>query len=66
MTNPPSRSVTEVGPGDFVKVGSQWERIVSNSAHGAQRTPREWTVTTERGSYGMYSINRYAKAEDMK
>lgn len=66
-TSAPSRSVTDVGPGDYVKIGSHWERIRSNSAHGAEQTPRSWTVTTEGGgSYGMYGINRYAKAEDMR
>lgn len=62
----PSRSVTEVGRGDYVKVGSRWERIESNSAAGAPRTPRDWTVQTEGGTYGMYGINRYAKAEDLE
>lgn len=63
----PDRSVTDVGPGDYVKIGSHWERIAHNSAHGAERTPRDWTVRTEGGSsYGMYNINRYAKAEDME
>jgi hypothetical protein len=62
----PSRSVNEVGRGDYVKIGAQWKRIESNSASGAERTPRNWTVTTEDGaSYDMWSINRYAKAEDL-
>lgn len=64
---PPSRSVAEVGPGDYVKIGSRWERIAHNSAAGAERTPRDWSVRTESGaSYGMWSINAYAKAEDME
>jgi hypothetical protein len=63
----PSRSVTDVGPGDYVKIGRSWEKITSNSAHGAERTPRDWTVRTEDGgSHGMYGINRYAKAEDLE
>mgnify|MGYP001601615724 CR=1 FL=1 len=63
----PSRSVRDVGPGDFVKIGSRWERIRDNSAYGADHTPRNWTVTTEGGgSYGMTQINRYAKAEDLE
>lgn len=63
----PTRSVTDVGPGDYVKIGRRWEQIKSNSAHGASRTPREWTVsTTNGGAYGMYGINRYAKAEDLE
>lgn len=62
----PSRSVTDVGPGDYVKVGSQWEQIKSNSATGASRTPREWTIVTEsERRLGMYDIRRYAKAEDI-
>ena len=65
----PGRDVTDVGPGDYVKVGSRWERIESNSAHGAERAHDAWpwTVRTENGrSYGGFSINRYAKAEDME
>jgi len=63
----PSRGVTEVGPGDYVKIGSRWERITSNTAQGAPHTPRSWTVQTEGGgSYGMYRIDRYAKAEDLE
>jgi hypothetical protein len=62
----PSRGVTEVGPGDYVKIGSRWRRIESNSAHGAERTPPSWTVRTEGGAaHGMFGINRYAKKEDM-
>lgn len=61
----PSRSVTEVGPGDYVKIGRRWERISANSAQGTERAPREWTVHTDNGRYGMWSINRYAKAEDL-
>lgn len=63
----PSRGVTEVGPGDFVKIGSQWKPIESNSAHGAERTPRDWTVrTSDGGAYGMFGVNLYAKAEDLE
>lgn len=63
----PSRSVTDVGKGDFVKIGTQWREIHSNTAAGAQRTPRNWTVTTtDGGSHGMHGIRRYAKAEDME
>lgn len=32
----PARTVTEVGPGDFVKVNGQWKEIARNSAHGAE------------------------------
>ena len=61
-----SRMVTEVGPGDYVKIGQRWEKIIENSAFGAERTPREWSITTTGGTYGMYDINRYAKAEDFE
>lgn len=66
-TDAPSRSVTDVGPGDFVKIGSQWKQIESNTAAGAQHTPRHWTVTTTDGSsHGMFGVNRYAKKEDLE
>lgn len=65
--NTPPRDVTEVGKGDYVKIGSHWERIKSNTAAGAERLPRSWTVTTETGgSYDMYGVNAYAKAEDFE
>lgn len=63
----PSRSCKDVGAGDFVKIGSRWERITGNTAQGATRTPRSWTVTTEGGrTHGMFDINLYARAEDLK
>ena len=63
----PVRGVTDIGPGDFVKVGSRWERVTDNPAQGAPHAPRSWTVRTEGGgSYGMYGIDRYAKAEDLE
>ncbi len=66
MTGPKARSVTEVGRGDYIKVGDQWKKIVSNSAAGAQSTPRNWVVRTEGGGeYSMWSINAYAKADDL-
>lgn len=62
----PARGVTEVGPGDYVKIGQRWERVTANTAQGASHAPRSWTVQTEGGrSYGMYDIGRYAKAEDL-
>lgn len=62
----PSRSVTDVGRGDYVKIGGQWKEIASNSAAGSERLPRDWTVTTTDGcSYGMFSINRYARKGDL-
>lgn len=61
------RRVTEVGAGDYVKVGTQWERIVANTAAGDERAPRDWTIKTESGkSLGMFQIGRYAKAEDFE
>lgn len=60
--NSPRRSVTDVGPGDYVKIGSRWEQIQSNTAYGSEPTPRRWTVCTEHGS--LWDINLYAKAED--
>lgn len=63
----PTRSVTDVGPGDFIKVGSQWKEIQSNSAHGSEHTPKHWDVrTTDGGTHGMFGINRYAKASDLE
>lgn len=63
----PSRSVTDVGPGDYIKIGSSWQKIASNTAHGAEHTPRSWSVRTEcGGEHGMYGIKRYAKAEDLE
>lgn len=62
----PVRSVTDIAAGDYVKIGSQWQKVTGNSAAGVDHTPRDWTVTTERGSYGMFGVNRYAKAEDFE
>lgn len=62
----PSRTCTDVGPGDYAKIGPSWERIESNTAYGAERAPRDWTVRTESGSYGMFQVGRYAKAEDLE
>ena len=65
--NSPIRTATEVGPGDYVKVGSTWQKITGNTAFGATRTPRSWEVSTEGGQrLGMFEINRYAKAEDVE
>lgn len=63
----PSRSVTDVGPGDYVKIGQTWVKIESNSAFGASPTPRSWSIRTEDGnSYGMYEVALYAKAADLE
>ena len=65
--NAPIRSVTEITTGDYVKVGSHWQRVASNSAAGADHTPRNWTVQLENGaSRGPMGINWYAKAEDIE
>lgn len=62
----PSRSVGEVGKGDFIKVGSVWKEIASNSGEGPHHQ-KSWSVeTTDGGSYGMFSIKRYAKKEDLE
>lgn len=66
----PSRGVTDVGPGDFVKIGSTWKPIAENPnfgrSHPAERSGN-WTVTTTDGrSHGGWGINRYAKAEDLE
>lgn len=61
-----ARSVTEVGPGDWVKVNGRWERILTNSAH-RQKLPRHWTITTvQGGTYGMWDIDLYAKEGDQR
>lgn len=63
----PNRGVTDVGPGDYVKIGTQWKKIESNSAEGAEDLPRHWDIKTEDGgSYGMFNINLYAKKEDLE
>jgi hypothetical protein len=55
-----------VGVGDYVKIGTQWKRIGSNSATN-QKHPRDWSIhTADGGLYGMFGINRYAKAEDLE
>ena len=67
--NAPSRSVLEVGPGDFVKVGKKnkkWVEVKSNTAFGLEDVPRSWDILTVDGKqYGMFDIWRYAKAVDM-
>lgn len=62
----PTRSVTDVGPGDFVKVDHGWMPIAKNSAYGKDPAPREWTIeTTDGETYGMFDIYLYAKYGDM-
>jgi len=56
----------EVGPGDFVLVRGQWEEITSNTAYGEVHVPREWTIETTHGTYSMWDIDRYAKADELR
>jgi hypothetical protein len=58
---------TDIGPGDYVKIGSRWAKVAGNTAFGSPTTPRNWTVRTEDGAaYGMWQINAYAKAQDLE
>lgn len=67
VVSAPTRAVTDVGPGDFVKIGSEWRRIASNTAFNAAVTPRSWVVRTQDGAtHGMWDINAYAKDEDLE
>lgn len=66
-TSAPVRGAKDVKEGDYVKIGSQWKQIASNTAFGEERTPRHWTVrTTDGASYDMFGINRYALADDLE
>jgi hypothetical protein len=60
----PDRTVTEIGPGDYVKVNGWWELVEWNTAFAVQSTPRRWFIRTGSGTRGMFEIERYAKAED--
>jgi hypothetical protein len=61
----PVRSAFDVGPDDYVFVEGSWKKIVSNSAcHGAQCAHWE-VVTADGGRYDTWSVDRYAKAEDL-
>lgn len=60
-----SRSVTDVGKGDFVKVNGRVLQIASNSAAGASHTPRHWEiVTTDGRTLSGLDIERYYRAGD--
>jgi hypothetical protein len=59
-----ARSVTDVGRGDFVKVGGEWKQITRAEVTKVDRRPREWRIETADGTYGMYEIELYAKAGD--
>jgi hypothetical protein len=62
----PSRNASEVGPGDFVKTGTGWQRIDSITAIG-ECQPRTLVVHTVGGrTYGPLGVERYARAEDLE
>lgn len=61
----PNRSVSDVGPGDFIKTGATWRKIEHNPAQGSQH-PSTWAVRADGLSFDAFSINRYAKAEDLE
>ena len=55
----PTRDVTEVGRGDYIQTRDGWKRIVSNTAEGAERVPRNWEVqTADESSYDMWQVIR--------
>ena len=63
----PGRKVTEVGPGDYLKVEGAWMEIAASSAYGLVNTPREWYIRTVRdGIFKADQIERYARAEDLE
>ena len=68
----PSRDVTEIGPGDFIKTSrssASWVKVARSAAHGAERLPHHHDpiITDEYGQrHSMMGVYRYAKAEDME
>lgn len=69
----PDRSAPDIGPGDYVKLGSSWHEVASNDVHGrniheTQEWRRgNWQITTTDGrTTSGWGVNRYAKAEDME
>ena len=68
-----SRSITEVGPGDFVKVGpGRFEEIARIEKDYGDRpptpktTPKRWTVVTTSGRrVSMWQARSYYKKEDL-
>lgn len=63
----PDRAVTEVGPGDYVKVeGGGWLKILTNTAFRQSPTPRSWEITLVDipTVLTMYDCLAYAKADD--
>jgi hypothetical protein len=62
-----SRSITEVGRGDFIKIGDgRWKEILDNPGMGSSGIAG-WLITTTDGStYDMYDIRAYARAGDFR
>jgi hypothetical protein len=57
-------SVTEAGPGDYIKVGGIWKQIKDNTAYDVRPVPRSWVVTTTGGeTFGMYDIELYGQPD---
>lgn len=66
-------SINEVGPGDYVKVGSgRYEKIarIEKTYHPDfpnSAVPRSWTVVTENGQrVGMFEARSYHKKEELE
>jgi hypothetical protein len=64
--NARTRSVLDVGPGDFVKVHGVWHEILSNSAFGQADLPRNWLVETKDAVYQMIDCDLYARLCDFE
>jgi hypothetical protein len=64
------RTVTEIGPGDYVKLGSNWHQVMSNSEFGNERIVAKdgnWSIqTTDGRSVSGWGVNAYAKADDLE
>lgn len=59
-------SVSQAGPGDFIKVKNVWKKIKSNTAYMKTPVPDRWSVETTDGTvYGMFEIELCSKAKDM-
>lgn len=68
-----SRSITEVGPGDYVKVGGRYEEIAGIEKDYGDREPRQgvvpkrWTLITTSGRrVDMFHAHSYHKKEDLQ
>jgi hypothetical protein len=69
----PVRSASDVGPGDYVKLGSTWHPIRSNDVFGHNIHETEawrkgnWRIETTTGrTVSGWSAMNYAKVEDME